>query len=448
VSLEGGNPNIVTKLEKRSCCRGASWSDSDEIVFVEGRSGLKAVSTAGGPHRVLSELDLSTGEGSHRTPSHVTGHQTLLFSVFYDDTGKHEVWGLNLENNERKYLLDGLRPRYVETGYILYAKREGFQEGSLWGAPFDPRTMSITGPSKLIQSGVAGREGSAFVVGTSGPIVYLPNQGESVGELLLLDASGTPKLLDEGPVFEQPQFSNDGELIAVGVTESGRTASIRIYEINTGAYSEFAEGMQPLWGIDDASIVYNQFGKGLVRKQIASRSEPEMLVRHNHIIIPNTWVDGGRTLVYNATGPERVGDVYALTLGGETRHIAGDGAALASVSPDERWIAVCTWPAGVVVGSFPDMDRRTVASTTGCSPKWNKDGTQLYIQNLNKVLSVDVASGRSLAFDTPRTIGDLGNLGSRRQYDVAGDGRIVLARHVNRSSKPVVVLTNWGPLLN
>ena len=158
----------------------------------------------------------------------------------------------------------------------------------------------LTGPERSIQNAVAGREGSAYAVARSGTLIYLPNQGETVGELVLLGSSGS-RVLAEGQRFEHPQFSNDGKLIAVTVSEEGKTPSIRIYGIESDTNTLFSDDARfPLWNPDDQWIMFMKQGVGLIRKRLDGAKPTETWVHHESMIVPDAWINQGRSLVYHS----------------------------------------------------------------------------------------------------------------------------------------------------
>jgi hypothetical protein len=446
--VEGGEPATIVPLGEAQFF-GASWGDDDHIVYAAGRSGLKSVSLTGTAARDLTELDATRHEGSHRLPHHVAGHPVLLFSVHREiEHRTHEIWALNLETEQRRYLFDGLAPTYVASGHIVYAKGEGLDHGSLWAVPFDPERLAVTGTARAIQHGVGGREGSAYAVAYAGPLIYLPRPGSLRGALVLMEPGRAQRVLAEGMAFEAPRFSNGGEYLAATVYSEVRwRPSIWLYDVRSGAARRFAEdGEGPLWSPDDRSITFTRFGQGLFTQSLDGPAEPELLVRNAYFIFAQAWVRGGRTLLFTVSGPEVVADLYALDSGGDPPRMLVNGGAMASISKDEQWLATCTWPRGVLVGRYPDFSSVAVASRRGCVPKWNADDTRLYYQELDKLWAVDVQIGVGVALGEREMIADLG-VPMRASYDVDRRGRIVIARHGHEDQKAPVLLLNWSGTL-
>ena len=453
VPVGGGNPSIITALESRETY-GASWGADGTIVFTETGTSLKSISESGGDVVLLTELDASRDEYSHRLPSFVPGHELLLFSVFANF--RHEVWILDLATGERRYLFDGLSARFVYPGHIIYAKMETGAQGSLWAVPFDPGQMAVTGTHQSIQGAVSGREGSAFASGHTGPIVYFPSQGELFGELVLVETNGTSSVLRSGPLLGMPVFSSDGQRIAVG--EHNQLAAgfdLYIVEVATGSAQLIDEGgaANPLWSPDDKAILYSSGGVGLVRRSLDGSNSTEVLAPSTEYTstAPSDWIDGGKTLVLGFTyNPPSDWDIYSMQMDGQSQPrllIDHELPSFPSITEDGRWVAFCTWPRGVIVGSFPGMTYTMKPSETGCSPRWGPADEHLYFQQDNKLWKIPTEIGDTITFGERQLVADLG-FASVRAYDIDQDGRLVMARQSFDSPSPPVLLGNWRSTLS
>ena len=455
VPVGGGDPSIITALETGETY-GASWGANGTIVFTETATSLKSISASGGDIVLLTELDASRDEYSHRLPSFVPGHDLLLFSVLANF--RHEVWILDLATGERRYLFDGLSARFVYPGHIIYAKMETGAQGSLWAVPFDTDQMAVAGTHQSIQGAVSGREGSAFASGHTGPIVYFPSQGELFGELVLVETDGTSSVLRSGPQFRMPEFSSDGQRIAVSERDQLSAGSdLYIIEVATGSAQLIDEGgtANPLWSPDDKAILYSSGGVGLVRRSLDGSNSTEVLAPSTELAstAPSAWIDAGRTLVLgfsnNSTSDWDIYS-YSMQLDDEQPRLLIDHElpSFPSITEDGRWVAFCTWPRGVIVGSFPSMTYTMKPSETGCNPRWGPSDEHLYFQRDNKLWKIPTEIGNTINFGETELVADLGVISSARAYDIDQDGRLVLARRYFDSPKPPVLLGNWRSVLS
>lgn len=448
VSLTSGEPpGIITSLNRHT--HGASWGPDDRIYYAEHYSNLKSVSVSGGNPQDVTQLDLSRLEGSHRFPHYVADHALLLFTIYVASTRGSEIWAHDLITDERVYLFDGLAPTYIDSGHIVYAKAQrGGRGGSLWAVPFDPTSRALTGRPQLIRDAVAGVRGTAYAVASSGKLIYLPKQGESVAELVLLEPGG-PRILATAQGFEAPTFSNDGKKIAVVAYEAGKSPSIRIYDIESGIVRQFADGRHPLWDPGDQWITFIRQGIGLVRQRLDGSEAVETLVQHEGAIIPDTRINQGRTFVYHVFGEDgssNTAHAYALEAAGEARRIVGDDAAYLSFTRDERWVAYSTWPRGVLVAPFTDNAIAVDATISGHTSKWGDNDSRLYYQDFNKLWAVDVDLTQGIAFGNREPIADFGHPGLQL-YDIRED-QIVIVRHRDLDPKPPVLVMNWDRVLD
>jgi hypothetical protein len=461
VSLSNNElPGIITTLNRHT--HGATWGQDNRIYYAETYSGLQSVPASGGIARNVTKLDVTRREGGHRAPHFVAGHQVLLLSIYLSDKKYHEIWAHSLITGERVYLFDGLAPVYIDSGYILYAKVESGIAGSLWAVPFDPMSMELKGRPQPIQNAVAGRGGTAFAAAHSDKLIYLPKQGELVGEVVLLESNGL-SVLAQGAGFHAPAFSNDGKKISIVEYEEGKGPSIKIIEIESGVMRQFADdGSNPLWDPDDQSITFSKYGVGLMRQPLGGAKPAEIIVSEKGAIMPDAWLSQGQTLIYTAFPLQKPGSVrsntmemvssnpgfgYALESDHEPRQLLGQEASYLSFTNDEKWVSFSTWPRGVLVAPFADDTIAVTATVSGHTSNWNNDNSRLYYQDFNKLWAVDVDLSAGVSFGKRDVIANLG-YPSPDLYDVDKNGRIVFVRHRNLESHPPVLIMNWERMLD
>jgi hypothetical protein len=444
VPMVEGTPSSIVAFSEKDFW-GASWGEDDAVVYAVGRSGLKTVSARGGKPTVLTELDTSRAEGSHRLPHHVTGHKVLLFTVLIEGAyGEHEIWAADLSTGERRYLLDGSKASYLSSGYIVVSRPgESLIGGSLWLAPFDPDRMEVTGPLELIEGSVGGLLGQGHTVAPNGVMVYQPSQGNQRADLVLIQAGNQPRVLGEAGRFEAPRFSNDGNKVAVARFLESMQMEIRIYDLESGADYQFAErGEFPLWDADDRGITYTEQPVGIVHQQLDDPDSKETLVPHPQVVVANGWINGGKSLVYSAVNPETVGDLYVLHADGQRDHVYSRGATAGSVTPDDQWLALCTWPRGILIGKLPKFTSIATPSTQGCFPKWSNGGSHLFSQDYDRLWKIETKLTPSgVALGARNVVAELAP--GRGQYDVDKSGRLILVRRQFENPSPPVLLLNW-----
>ena len=115
-----------------------------------------------------------------------------------------------------------------------------------------------------------------------------------------------------------------------------------------------------------------------------------------------------------------------------------------SFSPDGRFITYASNQSGrieVFVQPFPSLDHRLQVSTQGGrEPVWSRDGTELFFLQGQTLMAVDVSIGGSgdLTAGLPHPLFNDAFVGSFdsfvTSYDVAEDGRFLVARSLERGS--------------
>jgi dipeptidyl aminopeptidase/acylaminoacyl peptidase len=133
-------------------------------------------------------------------------------------------------------------------------------------------------------------------------------------------------------------------------------------------------------------------------------------------------------------------------------------------SPDGRWIAFTSDQSGreeVYVVPFPGPGGMWQISTEGGnSPRWRRDGTEIFYLGQRGTLMVAAVDGQQSTFQV-RTAGRLFDAkfrtenyqgyGTGRVYDVAPDGQRFLINVVVSTAEaaetPITIITNWTSAL-
>jgi serine/threonine-protein kinase len=113
-------------------------------------------------------------------------------------------------------------------------------------------------------------------------------------------------------------------------------------------------------------------------------------------------------------------------------------------SPDGRWLAYANAEGGVYevyVRAFPDSGRQwQVSNSGGVIPVWSRKGHELYYRTEDQRIMVAsyTVNGDTFEVDKPRVWFEkpLGNIGLGVNYDVAPDGKRVVALMPPESAEP------------
>jgi hypothetical protein len=100
------------------------------------------------------------------------------------------------------------------------------------------------------------------------------------------------------------------------------------------------------------------------------------------------------------------------------------------VSPDGRWLAYQSDESGrfeIYVRPYPDVlaGRRQVSAGGGTSPRWSRDGGELFFVDEAGLLTVPISAGQPFTLARPRRLFSVKPFGGRlgADFEVAPDGQ-------------------------
>lgn len=295
--------------------------------------------------------------------------------------------------------------------------------------------------------------------------------------LTWLDANGrvTARLASEGN-FWGIALSPDGSLVALATRQDDRirgarvrgTGDVFVENLRTGARTQLTSdyfNVRPSWSADGAFVLYTRIGGPLEQALIERRgdaSSPERPVvsakSFGNSIGDGRWLPDHRTVIVRTyeTGKARSRDMYYVNTGGSdgTAHPVATTSAdetAPAPSPDGALFAYNSDDTGtteVYVQPFPSGTGRVqVSHGGGSAPRWSPDGHLYYWDQHDRLIAVTIQSRPSLAITNVREIG--GDIvpavaagGATISYDVAADGRVILAEPVAGSFR-LVLVRNW-----
>ena len=122
-ALDGGPSRTLVE----SVYTVADWTPDGDVYFTSGTSLLGRVPATGGGSEAVEIVT----EGLERETIHaglvvLPGGKMGVFQVWYAVTGEDaEVWAINLDTRERRFLVAGHSPRYASTGHLLFGTPDG-----------------------------------------------------------------------------------------------------------------------------------------------------------------------------------------------------------------------------------------------------------------------------------------------------------------------------------
>jgi Tol biopolymer transport system component len=398
VDLQGGPAQVICDAPTP---RGGAWGEGNTIVFAGSfRTGLEKVTASPGSQAtVLSTLDESRKEKSHRWPAFLPGG---THAVFVSQTGEGGVKddsstidAIDVTTGTRTTLVRANSSPLLAPGHLLF-----WRDGALRAQAFDAARLTVSGDVLTAASGVAfdGNERAAASVSASGSLVYQAASLNSRSDLRLIDRSGrTIKTIAESVLIEGGvAVSHDGTRVAAGVTADGaRDTDIWIYDLARGTSSPLfdeAGDRAPNWSHDNAQVFYenDRRNDGIIYRRFADgRGDPELVVADDvgfrligasrdgqWLVLSTNTAATGWDLVRYEVKTKQITPLVASPF----RDTSG------ALSADDRWLAYASVETGrseiwvrAVTG---EPIRRRISSGGGASPAWRSDGRELYFVTL------------------------------------------------------------------
>jgi serine/threonine protein kinase/Tol biopolymer transport system component len=260
VSLSGGPPLPMFDAPPGGATT-AAWGSHDTLVFGVAPASLMLMPIAGGMPQDVPIIDPQRMERWGGEPQFLPDSKTVLFSMRTSDVDSfndYRIAAYSLETMKRKILVDGgTKAMYLPNGQLVYVRA-----GSLWAAPFDPATLSITGRAVPVLHDVYENavDGTAqFAISATGSLAYAPG-GEVAGarRVVWVDRRGQEEALPLPPrSYLHPRMSPNGRQILIEV--EGPNHDVFLYDMSRSALTKLtSDGSShaPLWTPDGRQITF------------------------------------------------------------------------------------------------------------------------------------------------------------------------------------------------
>ena len=442
LALEGGE---VVSLCAVTAGGGASWGEDDNIVLAQA-DGLFQVPAAGGtPRRLTDASAKAAGNRIHRWPQLLPGGKAVLFADI-DGSWQGSLRILFLGSGKIQTIVeDATYGRFLTGGYLIYLRR-----GSLVAAAVNPTTLQLTSrPVPLIQGVSTSADRADFDVSRTGTLVY---RGESGGPNVMVGwlgpAGSVEPAIAKPARYLTPRLSPDGLHLAVAILEEKQ--NLWAYEFGREGWARVTNGagpdMLPTWSPDGEYIAFRS-GSTLAWTRWDGGGKVEHLAGVSPNAGPWSFAADGKWLAFWPL--ERASDLWvarAERTTGELRlkdpvrlQLQSGSKGAPAISPDGRWVAYTSDDSGhfeVYVSPFSpegpgDRTKKLVSAGGGWAPIWAPSGGKLFYQDSDRhvfAASYRVKDGSFIPLK-PRLWSNvrLGDTGFLPGYDVAGDGKRVLA---------------------
>ena len=474
VSVRGGAPLELCPI---IAARGGDWGVDGNIIFTTAFTApLYRIPASGGPLQEVTHLDKKRAEITHRWPQILPGNKAVLFTASADNNffGHATVSAATLDSGMPKVLVENAYfGRYLPGGYLTYVS-----QGTLFMAPFDAQSLSITGAAIPVLKGIDAdpSNGSGqFSYSADGTAAYiLGNFANQPLNIVELDRKGNASLLlKDQRDAASPRLSPDGKKLAFQKGSGG----IWIYDIARGSTYQLtseAAANYPSWTPDGQRITYTRAfttdknsGLRIYWKRADGTGQEEVLTSGD---VPNafgsSWSPDGKTLAYFQLARDGACcEIWTMTLDEKGKPqpakpflVAAQGKSsysLPMISPDGHWLAYNSAETGmpeIYVVRFPDQGAKAQVSTGGgVEPVWSRSGHELFYElfgSSTTVMSVPYTIEKG-AFQAgkpqPAFPGEFEMRLPLLSYDVTPDGShaVVFQFSGGRQSAPPTVVLNW-----
>jgi Tol biopolymer transport system component/tRNA A-37 threonylcarbamoyl transferase component Bud32 len=498
IDLAGGAAETIASLPGGGYQR-ATWNAAGVIVFSNGGS-LYRVPASGGEPVLLSQPDTSIRESSHATPSFLPDGRRYLYTAWSGTPDARALYVASIDDADAMKSRVKLMPIeskaiYVEPGYLLYLRNR-----TLMARPFDVDRLEFTGEARRVADNVLYNPASgaaAFAASSGGTILFRrgapsgdPNANREWRWVDRTGARGDAVGTAHGD--SHVVLSHDATRIAFTVGPPDN-ADLWVQDVVRGVRTRLttnaATDVFPVWSPDDTQLVFASTadtgagdGRGSattpqgaaahengVYQMPANGAVPErLLVRHEPRVsfLPGAIAGDGTIvavrLLQSADGRGNpAADLWLLPPGGAAPRPYLTTPFLKvqpTLSPNGRWLAYTTNESGtfqVIVQPFPDPSggKVQVSANGGMSPRWRRDGRELYyINGSSELVAVpvvtDAASFGVAAPATlfPTTLPFPGPSIANVPYEPDRDGKrflFSLPIQAPVQSTPLVVITSW-----
>ncbi len=479
IDVSGGLAQTVCELRQPAV--GGSWNRDGVILFGNVAGGIMRISDAGGAASPVTALDSSRGESAHLTPVFLPGGRHFFYlrtsRTNPEQTGIF-IGSLNArpgEQDSRRLVATTTSPVYARASNGGPGKLLFLRDGNLMAQAFDESRLELSGAPILVAEGVHSYLDTATVSASENDILVYKSAVEN-SQLTWLDRQGrVVGRVSEPGLYDGLSLSPDAMRAAVARVNPQVTsnATLWLFDFARGASTRFASTAgvgAAVWSPDGSRIAFTDrrgSQTDVLQKPTNGAGRQELLFQSaEYRAVPTSWSRDGRFLLFVVVDPKTNADLWALSLDGAPKLVpfvrsdAAESQAQFSPNPQgaSRWVAYTSNESGrdeVQLRTFPDAQNRLIVSSDGGhSPKWRRDGKELfYVAADGMVMAVAIADNPlhvgapTPLFQTPRGFATRDSTGRRgpAPWDVTPDGqRFLLVAPVEAgATSQFTVVLNW-----
>jgi Tol biopolymer transport system component len=467
---------------------GGTWNEDDVIVFAPESgitAGLRRVSASGGAAAPLT----NPGEGLrlHAWPQFLPDGKRFIYMRAGENAPGIYVGRLDSKDTHTLVLphvrtppdlLQAVRPSdrsFGATKAIVAGDTIFFlDQTTLMAQRFDATRLDFAGePVRVADNIDIGAPGRAAFDASAGVVTYRQAAPARPVQLTWVERSGkTVSPLGRPGPYVTASISHSGDFVLANwwdVRGRAQSGTVTRIDVATGAATPlFPNASGPVWSPDGSRVVFTQFGPGRgptpTVAVLDGATPPRPLADFGAQAHATDWSRDGRYIVGSALNAATGADIWIADAEGREpfRYLVREPfhEREPRISPDGRWMAYAATDAQggyhVYVRSFPGGGLvRRISIRGGRSPRWRRDGRELYyVEPGGRLMRVPLASGSELSTGAPQQMFQNAGLAGEPQagfvgfaYDVAPDGtRFLMAIPSSDAAAraPTVVMLNWS----
>jgi Tol biopolymer transport system component len=413
VAVSGGPPVTLCPAPNG---KGGSWNSQGDIIFApDFDTVIHRVPEIGGDAVPITTM--APEFNSHRHPRFLPGGREFIFVGRPAGSGDNTVFLASLDTT--------VAPRVItETqAHAEYAKGNllTVRENVLMATPFSPDQERVTDGGTPLVENILVLPGAAvgiFSTSTAGRMVYQTGASAEAGQVVYwtdIENGGMQALGEPGQLFH-PAISPDGTRAVVEVREaSNEGTDLWLIDLDTGLRTRFTfapgDETRAAWSPSGDYVYYASSEEGMFRiiqQPVEGQGGAAIVLEDSLQASPSSVGAGDRYLLVNYEREDNNVEVRRLPL------VAGDEAmvTLAAVadknvaggkySPDGRWIAYHTQTAAgwdvFVIPAAGGARKWQVTTDGSVYPKWNRDGTELWVSRFSGELRAYAVDGSGETF--------------------------------------------------
>jgi Tol biopolymer transport system component/predicted Ser/Thr protein kinase len=463
IDVSGGPPQVICDVGSQP--RGGSWSKDGTILFTaHARVALSKVPSAGGTPSAATQLQKN--EYSHRWPAFLPDGRHFLYvaqTISGQSESRNMLYEGSLDSSERRPLFAVNGPAlYSSDGYLVFLR-----ETTLFAQQFDAEKLHVRGEAVPIVEKIQTYSNSLaamFSLSNTGILAFQPAQDVTGLQLEWVNRSGKElETLTPPGDYSRPALSHDGKRVAYEQHAAGAGTDIWILDlvrhVPTRLTFEPQDDIGPIWSPDDSKIAYSSPQPNgtydVFQKASTGTSSAERLWGTLGAIFVGQWNRDGSIVHWSLEPQSNSFDIGRISVQSRTSTplIASRFDDMSpQVSPDGRWLAYSSNVSNqteIYIEPYPPTGAKwQVSSNGGISPRWRRDGQELFFVGLDeRLMSVNIhATATGLEISTPAPLFQTHLApGTGFQYDVSADGqRFLLNAFTGRDDKTIIQLvTNW-----